>query len=295
MSLRVKNKLFEPYVNLVEKGLRHFFGSLEAPAKLKEAMGYSLFSGGKRFRSVLTLLTAKALGKEPEFVLPTACAIEYIHTYSLIHDDLPAIDNDDLRRGKPTCHRIFGEALAILTGDALFSEAFSLICREQQGKPECILRAVGEIAEATGASGMVGGQVMDILSEGKEINAEILDYIHLNKTGKLIRASVKASAFLCEASSEALKALSKYGENLGWAFQIVDDVLNVTSKRETLGKPVGSDAQKQKATYPKLFGVEKSLGKAKLLIKEAKESLEKASLSAVELKELADFTIERSF
>jgi geranylgeranyl diphosphate synthase type II len=294
--MKVKSEpIFAPYIEMIEKGLKYYFSLIDAPKKLKEAMGYSLFSGGKRFRSLLSLLTAKTLGKEPDFVLPTACAIEYIHTYSLIHDDLPAIDDDDLRRGKPTCHKMFGEGMAILAGDALYAEAFGLILREQKGEPQDILSALREIAEATGASGMVGGQVMDILSEGKEIDEESLRYIHLHKTARLIQASVKASAFLCHASSSELSQLGNFGKLLGWAFQIVDDILNVTSHKETLGKPVGSDAEREKATYPKLFGVKKAREKAEELVEEAKLSLKELSLPTEELQRMADFVVERSF
>ncbi len=287
--------IFASYIEMIERGLKHYFSLIDAPMELKEAMSYSLFSGGKRFRSLLSLLTAKTLGKEPDFVLPTACAIEYIHTYSLIHDDLPAIDDDDLRRGKPTCHKMFGEGMAILAGDALYAEAFGLILREQKGEPQGILRALREIAEATGASGMVGGQVMDILSEGKEIDEESLRYIHLHKTARLIQASVEASAFLCHASSFELSQLGNFGKLLGWAFQIVDDILNVTSHKETLGKPVGSDAERKKATYPKLFGVKKAREKAEELVEEAKLNLKELSLPTEELQRIADFVVERSF
>jgi geranylgeranyl diphosphate synthase type II len=294
--MKMKSKLiFTPYVEMIEEGLKRYFSLINAPKELKEAMGYSLFSGGKRFRSLLSLLTAKTLGKEADFVLPTACAIEYIHTYSLIHDDLPAIDDDDLRRGKPTCHKVYGEAMAILAGDALYAEAFALILNRQKGNPQNILSALKEIAEATSASGMVGGQVMDILTEGKKVNEKKLRYIHIHKTARLIQASVKAPAFLCQALPSELTHLSKYGELLGWAFQIVDDILNVTSKRETLGKPVGSDAEKRKATYPKLFGVKKALEKAQELVEEAKSHLEELSLPSEELRKAADFVVERGF
>jgi len=229
------------------------------PASLHTAMRYSLFAGGKRIRPLLCIAAAEAVGGEAKQVLPTACALEMIHTFSLIHDDLPAIDNDDLRRGRPTAHRKFGEAMAVLAGDALHTLAFATIARHQQAAdPLTIIAVIREIADASGTPGMVGGQVDDIAAEGVAISAETLRSIHERKTGALLTASLYVGALLGGASAGKREALQRYGAQVGVAFQIVDDILDVVSDDVTLGKPAGSDAKNDKATYPKLFGLETS-------------------------------------
>lgn len=257
-------------------------------------MHYTLFSKAKRFRPVLTLLAHQTFGADPRDVLPTACAIEYIHTYSLIHDDLPAIDDDDLRRGKPTCHLAFGEDIAILAGDALFAEAFYLIATGQKARdPSMIVKVIAELAEATSVRGMVGGQVADVLYSDKPVDIETLNFIHLNKTGKLISASVRAGAILANASKGELKALSEYAHHLGLAFQITDDILDLVGDEKTIGKPSGSDLRKKKATFPGLFGLEESKRYAREAVDKAVEALETLSWNTSSLADMARFVFER--
>lgn len=217
----------------------------ESPDILKEAIEYSIENSGKRFRPILCLLTAKSLGKDYRAVLPTACAIEFIHTYSLIHDDLPSIDNDDLRRGRPTCHKKFGEDIAILAGDALFAEAFNIIIKYQIADDRTKIKILEEIAGASGASGMAAGQIVDVYFTGKKISKKKLEYIHRNKTGKMITACVRCAAILCGVSSDYLKKFTEYSENLGLAFQITDDILDVTSDNRI-------------NTFPNIWGISKS-------------------------------------
>ncbi|MFZ3386617.1 MAG: polyprenyl synthetase family protein [Candidatus Hydromicrobium sp.] len=217
----------------------------ESPDILKEAIEYSIENSGKRFRPILCLLTAKSLGKDYRVVLPTACAIEFIHTYSLIHDDLPSIDNDDLRRGRPTCHKKFGEDIAILAGDALFAEAFNIIIKYQIADDRTKIKILEEIAGASGASGMAAGQIVDVYFTGKKISKKKLEYIHRNKTGKMITACVRCAAILCGVSSDYLKKFTEYSENLGLAFQITDDILDVTSDNRI-------------NTFPNIWGISKS-------------------------------------
>ena len=211
----------------------------ESPPVLREAMKYTLTCGGKRFRPVLCLLTARSLRKDYRMVIPTACAIEFIHTYSLIHDDLPSIDNDDFRRGKPSCHRKFGEDIAILTGDALLTEAFNIVLKYQVADDRLKIKVLSEISDASGAFGLVAGQVADVYYTGKRIDKNKLEYIHRNKTGRLITASVRCAAILCKADENYLNKFTEYSENIGLAFQIIDDILDIASdKKITWGKRV---------------------------------------------------------
>src|SRR6266446_3495101 len=265
------------------------------PPLLMEAMRYSVFAGGKRLRPILTLAAADAVGGESEAVLPAAGALEYIHTYSLIHDDLPAMDDDDYRRGRLTNHKVFGDAMAILAGDALLTHAFRLIAGNVDGASDArvIADVVAEIAEAAGTDGMVGGQVVDIESEGKTVSAETLDYIHTRKTAALIRASLRVGAMLAGAKPDALKAITRAGDALGLAFQIVDDILDVEGSLEELGKTAGSDQRKQKATYPALHGLEASRRRARQLIEDAKVALVPLGPAARPIAALADFIYER--
>lgn len=255
----MKNNFLDEYVALTEDGLRRFLKIEETPQKkVFEAMGYSLFAGGKRLRPTIMMMTAKMLGKDPEIVLPFACAMEMIHTYSLIHDDLPAMDNDDLRRGKPTNHKVFGEATAILAGDALLTKAFCVASKyDEEGVPkENVLRAISVLADSAGADGMIGGQMIDIESHNEDL--ELLRHLHSLKTGAIIRASGVIGAILSGADETQIKAVDEYCYNLGIAFQIQDDILDVLGDEETLGKPIGSDAENDKSTYITLLGLEKS-------------------------------------
>lgn len=254
------NELYPEFlIKEVNKSLGYYVKKYrESPDILKEAIKYSIENSGKRFRPILCLLTAKSLGKDYRAVLPTACAIEFIHTYSLIHDDLPAIDNDDLRRGKPTCHKKFGEDIAILAGDALFAEAFNIIIKYQIADDRTKIEILEEIADASGASGMAAGQIVDVYFSGKKISKKKLEYMHRNKTGKMITASVRCAAILCGVSDDYLKKFTEYSENLGLAFQITDDILDVTSDKRVAGKTIGKDAIQKKNTFPNIWGISKS-------------------------------------
>ncbi|MDK2887580.1 MAG: geranylgeranyl diphosphate synthase, type [Thermoanaerobacter sp.] len=284
---------------LVDRALDEFLPPEDAyPPVIHRAMRYSLFAGGKRLRPVLVLAAAETVGGDPVKVLPAACALELIHTYSLIHDDLPAMDNDDFRRGKPTCHRVFGEAIAILAGDALLTYAFALLARnarEQLAPVERVIQVIGEVAVAAGTPGLIGGQVVDTLATDDTVDAATLEYIHRHKTGALYRVSVRAGAILAGAGEKQLEALTAYAENLGLAFQIQDDILDVEGDPVRLGKPVGSDKRNKKATYPALFGLDMARARAKEAVEEALAALELFDERAGFLRELARFVAARDF
>lgn len=250
--------------SMVEGYLEGYFNKLleESPEKkLAQAMHYSIMAGGKRIRPVLTLAVAKMLGNSPEAVMPVAAALEMIHTYSLIHDDLPAMDNDDYRRGKPTNHVVFGEAMAILAGDALLNEAMELLIKYSLQAGENMryaMEAAFIVANAAGRDGMIAGQVIDMESEGKQVSEETLSRMHSKKTGALLKASILAPAVHACADMSIRRSLSDYADCIGIAFQIKDDILDVESSQEELGKPVGSDAKNHKTTYVSLYGLEKA-------------------------------------
>lgn len=283
---------------LIEQHLRTALEKEEVPVRLYEAMMYSLLAGGKRLRPILVLAVLEALGKPIERGIPYALALEMIHTYSLIHDDLPAMDNDDLRRGKPTNHKVFGEATAILAGDALLTHAFASIAQaylhHPEVKPEHALRLIAELGIRAGAAGMVGGQMADMESEGRPLGLAELEYIHRHKTGDLLVAALRGAAFLADASPEQLDALTRYGMNIGLAFQIQDDILDVEGNTAQLGKTAGSDVARRKVTYPALIGMDASKRKLAQLIAEAKEALVQADLADSVLLPLADYIMERS-
>lgn len=268
------------------------------PGKIHKAMLYSVLAGGKRLRPILVLAAAEAVGGDRHTVLPFAVATELVHTYTLIHDDLPALDNDDLRRGKPTNHKVFGEATAILAGDALLTHAFFLMTdsARMSGIPgENLLEAAHEMTDALGTNGMIGGQVVDLESEGKPIDAETLEYIHIYKTGFLIRACIRCGAILSRASQAEKDALSTFGAHIGLAFQIIDDILDIVGDEKQLGKDIGSDLDKQKATYPALFGLEESKRKAEQLIDDAIACLRPFDERADPLRGIARFFVQRTF
>jgi geranylgeranyl diphosphate synthase type II len=268
------------------------------PAVIYNAMEYSLMAGGKRLRPALLLLSAKACGLSFSDAMPFACAIEMIHTYSLIHDDLPAMDDDDLRRGKPTSHKKFGEAIAILSGDALLNRAFetALLCRANKKlKPENVLEAAAYLAKAAGASGMIGGQVLDITSENKKIGRAMLSVLHEKKTGALIRASVVCGALLSGAGPEIVKKFSVFGEKAGLAFQIADDVLDATGDEKKMGKKARKDAAAFKATYPSVYGLDKSVKTAKDLVLQACGAIYKIKGDTAMLRETAQFMVSRTY
>ncbi|MGL4914267.1 MAG: polyprenyl synthetase family protein [Romboutsia sp.] len=264
---------------------------------IMEAMNYSLSAGGKRLRPILTLEACKIVGGNEEDVIPFAVAIEMIHTYSLIHDDLPALDNDDLRRGRKTNHIVYGEDMAILAGDALLNYAFEVMLSSSIGKtnPDKYLRAINEIAKTSGIYGMIGGQVVDVQSEDKQISKEKLDYIHNNKTAAIIIGCMRAGAIIGDATCEQLEDITKYAKNIGLSFQIVDDILDIVGDEAKLGKKVGSDIENNKSTYPSLLGLEKSKEIANSLIGEAKDSINKLSEDVKFLNGLAEYIIDREY
>lgn len=265
------------------------------PGLIHEAMSYSVFAGGKRLRPVLCLASAEALGKESRPLLPAACALEMIHTYSLIHDDLPAMDNDDYRRGKLTNHKVYGEGMAVLAGDALLTLAFEVLSDygARCGEPLRALQVIREVAQAAGTLGMIGGQAVDLKSEGKAIEKETLTYIHTHKTGALFLASLRAGAILSGASEKELQAVSGYAGHFGLAFQITDDLLDIEGEEAKLGKSVGSDVKNNKATYPALYGLEQSRILAREAVEKALQSLQPLKGDTEPLVMLAQYLLER--
>ena len=283
--------------DIVNKALDRLLpGENEFPQKLHKAMRYSVFAGGKRIRPVLVMASAETFGGLTDSTIDIACAVELIHTYSLIHDDLPAIDNDDMRRGMPTCHKVFGEALAILAGDALLASAFDVMANTHASTDEerlLLLKTIQEIARAAGSTGMVGGQVLDIESEGKDVAFPVLEYIHIHKTGELILASIRAGAIMKNAGDKELEAMTRYGEAIGLAFQIADDILDVEGNKEDTGKNVGGDAKKEKVTYPSILGIEESKKRARELTDIALASVEGFGKKAEPLREIAKYIVAR--
>jgi geranylgeranyl diphosphate synthase type II len=269
-------------------------GSDVRPASIHQAMRHSVFAGGKRIRPILCMEAGRAVaGSLPAGIEELGAALEMLHTYSLIHDDLPALDNDDLRRGRPTCHRIFGEAIAILAGDALQTQAYEVLSK-LQCPAESRVKIVEEIARGTGTvNGMIGGQVVDLEAEHKKPDAATLEYIHLSKTAALITASVVAGGIYANAQPKIVEDLRTFSRAIGLAFQIVDDVLDVTQTSEQLGKTAGKDAASEKATYPALFGIEESRRKAAALLEEAQQSIKSLGERAEVLKQLSQFLVER--
>jgi geranylgeranyl diphosphate synthase type II len=277
----------------VEEALDGSLGP-ERPESLRDAMRYSLLAGGKRLRPILCLASCELAGGDAALALPTATALEMIHTMSLIHDDLPAMDDDDLRRGRPTNHKVFGEATAILAGDALLTRAFEMVALRSPGVPaERLLKVVGELSLAAGAPGLVGGQIVDLASEGVEVDRDTLEYIHLHKTGALLQASVLTGALIGGADDDLIEALRTYSRAIGLAFQIIDDILDVTASSEVLGKTAGKDLTADKTTYPKLLGLEESKARAEALVKEACEVLNPWAEKAQPLLALARYITSR--
>lgn len=267
------------------------------PCQLLEGMRYSVFAGGKRIRPVLMMAACEAVGGTPERVLPAACALELIHTYSLIHDDLPAMDDDDFRRGRPTNHRVYGEAGAILAGDALLTEAFFLLSGAETfpgTSAETILQVIQIIAQAAGSQGMVGGQVVDMASEGQQIDLATLESIHNRKTGALILAALQTGVLLGGGNQQALTAVLSYGRAAGLAFQVADDILDVVGDQALLGKDVGSDQARGKVTYPSLLGLEGARLRAQELMEEAMAALQPLGAAAGPLREIARYIVDRS-
>ena len=297
MSKRIESYLKEKKV-LVDEALKNLMPRPSGmAAEVIESMNYSLCAGGKRIRPILCIAGAETIGGSAEDVLPFACAIELIHSYSLIHDDLPVMDNDDLRRGKPTNHKVFGEAIAILAGDGLLTLSFNLMAgygANRRVKKAPLLRAIELIASAAGYRGMVGGQALDIIYEGKDPDPAVVEYIHRHKTGALMAASVTAGAILAGGSEEEEKSINRYGQQIGLAFQIADDILNIEGNRNITGKGTGSDESRGKITYPSVFGIAESKRIQRQLISHAIEALKGFDNRAEPLRKLAQYIIERS-
>ncbi|HBV96850.1 MAG: geranyl transferase [Peptococcaceae bacterium BICA1-7] len=267
------------------------------PGIIHEALRYSLFAGGKRLRPALALAAAEVINGCRRDIMPAACSLELIHTYSLIHDDLPAIDNDDLRRGMPTCHKKYGEAIAILAGDALLTMAFELLsmCPVNNSiTPERLIKVISEISRAAGVGGLIGGQVVDIVSSSRNIDGSVLEYIHRNKTGAMYRVSVRTGAILSGAADDDLERLTRYADHLGLAFQITDDILDLVGDEKSIGKPVHSDLKNEKATYPSLYGMEKALLMSQEEKEKALEAIEVYDERADFLRELVKFVVKRN-
>ena len=281
---------------LVDQALDRFLPREKTkPATIHRAMRYSLFAGGKRLRPILSLAAAEACGGAVREAIPLACAVECVHTYSLIHDDLPCMDNDDFRRGRPTCHKVFGDGIAVLAGDALLTVAFEIVAKSR-GWPRYDVRAlIRELALASGSLHLIAGQVVDLESEGKKLTGDELKFIHLAKTAALLTSSIRLGAMSANATPVQLRALTTFGRALGLAFQVIDDILDVTQTSEKLGKSAGKDIAAQKATYPSVFGLEKSRAEAHRLTRAALAAIKPFGEKAAMLRALADYLLQRDY
>lgn len=280
----------------VDRALDRFLPKASVPpATIHKAMRYSLFAGGKRLRPILCLAAAEACGGKTSAALPLACAVECIHTYSLIHDDLPSMDNDDLRRGRATCHKVFGDGIAVLAGDALLTIAFEIATHARTAIRYDLRNIFREITTAAGSQKLIAGQVADLEAEGRHINRAQLRYIHENKTAALLTASVRLGAMAANASAKQLAAITAFGRALGLAFQVIDDILDVTQTSEKLGKSAGKDIAAKKATYPAVIGLEKSRAEARRLTSKAHSALASLGQNAVVLRALADYLLQREY
>lgn len=266
-----------------------------APATIHKAMRYAVFAGGKRLRPVLCVAAAEACGGTPEAALPAACAVEVMHTYSLVHDDLPCMDDDDLRRGRPTCHKVYGEGMAVLCGDALLTEAFALMGRAERTKRHAVAEMVAELAKTGGSRLLIGGQVMDLEGEGKPLTKRQLVRIHEAKTAALLTCSLRLGAMSANATPRQLEAVSQFGRALGLAFQVIDDILDVTQSTEVLGKTAGKDAAVDKATYPAILGLERSRKEAARLTKLAMDALQPLRGKGQCLRAIAEYLLKREY
>lgn len=283
-------------VSDVDGAMDDFLPTLdERPGSIHEAMRYCVFAGGKRLRPVLCIAAAEACGGRREEAFPAACAVELMHTYSLVHDDLPCMDDDDLRRGRATCHKVFGEGMAVLCGDALLTEAFAVITKSQASESYSVGEMVAELALTGGSRKLIGGQVLDLEGEGKALAMEELVQIHEAKTAALLTVSVRLGAMSAGAGEDELEALTRFGHALGLAFQVIDDILDVTQTTENLGKTAGKDAAVEKATYPSVIGLELSRKEAERLTAEAMEALEVFGEKAAKLREIAERMLVREF
>jgi geranylgeranyl diphosphate synthase type II len=296
-----------PYVNLktyliarqklIDRALDRYLPRANTkPATLHKAMRYSLFAGGKRLRPILCLAATEACRGNIDDALPLACALECIHTYSLVHDDLPSMDNDDFRRGRPTCHKVFGDGIAILAGDALLTIAFEIVSRTKPARRYNISALLREISVAAGSQKLIAGQVADLEAEGKDVKRDQLQFIHENKTAAILKSSVRLGAMSANADARKLSAITRFGQRLGLAFQIIDDILDVTQTSEILGKSAGKDLAAKKATYPAVIGLEESRAEARQLTRQAHNALSVFSSSDAEpLHVLANYLLEREY
>jgi len=287
---------YEELLGKVEAGLRDMPAGVGFP-ELEQAMRYSVTAGGKRLRPILLLMAAQAVGGGIDPLLPAAVAVELVHTYSLIHDDLPAMDDDEFRRGRPTCHRVFGEAMAILAGDALLTEAFTLMASPnlvETAGPERVLRGLQELGEAAGVRGLCSGQAEDLRSEGAAVDSDALERIHRRKTGRLFRAVLRIGGILGGGSEEAVEALGRFGEEYGLAFQIIDDILDETGSAAEMGKGTGKDHMRKKATYPSVWGLQLSRTKAAEALNRSLAAIASLGEAAEPLRELARKALERT-
>ncbi len=274
---------------------RYLPGEKVRPATIHKAMRYSLFAGGKRLRPILCVAAAEACGGLLETVLPLACAMECIHTYSLVHDDLPSMDNDDFRRGRPTCHKVFGDGIAVLAGDALLTVAFEIVARVKTTRRYDLSTLLREVAVAAGSRKLIAGQVADLEAEGKKSGRTELRYIHENKTAAILTTSVRLGAMNANAEAGKLSAVTKFGRALGLAFQVIDDILDVTQTTEKLGKSAGKDVAAQKTTYPAVLGLEQSRAEARRLTRQAHKALSVVGEDAARLHELANHLLQREY
>lgn len=283
-------------IKVIDRALNRFLPTARTkPGTMHEAMRYSLFAGGKRLRPVLALAAAEACGGSVEAALPAACAVECIHTYSLVHDDLPCMDDDDLRRGRPTSHKVYGEGIAVLVGDALLTIAFDIVAQTKPTKRWSTAAIVRELARASGSQHLIAGQVMDLEGEGKPATAAQLKFIHQSKTAALLACSIRLGAMSANATEAQLAALGSFGESTGLAFQVIDDILDVTQTTEKLGKTAGKDVAATKATYPAVFGLEKSRKEARRLTEAALAELKPFGAKAARLRQLADYLLAREY
>jgi len=280
----------------IDRALDRFLPKQSAPPpSIHHAMRYSLFAGGKRLRPILCLAAAESCKGKASEALPLACAMECIHTYSLVHDDLPSMDNDDFRRGRATCHKVFGDGIAVLAGDALLTAAFEIAARAKPTRRYSMAEIFREIALAAGSRRLIAGQVADLEAEGKKVSRDELRYIHENKTAAMITTSVRLGAISANAELQKLRALTRFGHSLGLAFQIIDDILDVTQTTEKLGKSAGKDITAQKATYPAVIGLDASRIEARRLTKKAHDSLKRFGNEAEPLRELANYMLVREY
>ena len=265
------------------------------PATIHQAMRYSLFAGGKRLRPILCLAAAEACGGETDAAMPSACAVELMHTYSLVHDDLPCMDDDDLRRGRPTCHKVYGDGMAVLTGDALLTEAFIVLSQTAHPKRYPLAAFIAELGITGGSTKLIGGQVMDLEGEGKDLTKAQLIRIHEAKTAALLTTSIRLGAMSANATPAKLEALTTFGHSLGLAFQVIDDILDVTQTTEKLGKTAGKDEAVAKATYPAILGLDKARKEAHRLTKNAMDALKPLGKRATHLRQIAEYLLDRDY